>query len=117
VTLIHSRSSHMCMYIHIFALCLFAFQPTYFADFPSLSVCAWLLTESLTRVRECVYHLYVYGTAVYEPVLYAHLSHVFGLFHFYCILTLLDMHIPAVSDYQHTCHACARTDAHATGQL
>jgi hypothetical protein len=53
-----------------------------------------LLTESRARVRECVYYLYVYGNAVCQPVLYVNLSHVFGLFHFECILALLDMHIP-----------------------
>jgi hypothetical protein len=41
--------------------------------------------------RDCVYHLYVYGNPVGAP-------HVFRL-HTYCILALLDMHIPALHVY------------------
>ena len=50
------------------------FQTAYFLvlHFSECICVKWLLTESRVRVRECVYHSYVYGNTVCEPVLYVH---------------------------------------------
>jgi hypothetical protein len=43
-------------------------------------------------VRECVYRVYVYENAVYQPVPDVHPDHVFRRFHMQCILALLHVH-------------------------
>ena len=46
-------------------------------------------------MRECVYRVYVYENAVYQPVPDVHPDHVFRRFHMQCILALLHVHIHA----------------------
>jgi hypothetical protein len=79
----HARREHSRMYVSLmWTKTFFFFNRRILRAFQGLvRVCVWRgCWQSCARVRECVYHLYVYGNAVCEPVLYVHLRNVFGLF-------------------------------------
>jgi hypothetical protein len=114
------------------------FQPAYFPVLHHFSECicvTWQLTDSRARVRESVYinctSMEIQYVTQYFMYTFSHVDMCLDFF-IYCefILALLRMNIPAFAcpcllmcarlthcfagkAPAHTCHACARTDAHA----